>query len=77
MAKKIFLSPMAAILELAAIAALKRKIKDGNIPGITVLNQTLYPCYPWKNDILYCFILEIRFAPYGEPLVCTCLFYLF
>ena len=36
MAKKIFLNPIAAILELAAIAALKRKIRDGNIsPGIT------------------------------------------
>ena len=35
MAKKIFLNPIAAILELAAIATLKRKIRDGNIPGIT------------------------------------------
>ena len=35
MAKKIFLNPIAAILEFAAIAALKRKIRDGNIPGIT------------------------------------------
>ena len=35
MAKKIFLNPIAAILELAAIAALKRKIRDRNIPGIT------------------------------------------
>ena len=35
MAKKIFLTPVAAIFELAAIAVLKRKIRDGNIPGIT------------------------------------------
>ena len=35
MFKKIFLNPMATILELAAIATLKRKIRDGNIPGIT------------------------------------------
>ena len=35
MAKKIVLNPIAAILELADIAALKRKIKDGNMPGIT------------------------------------------
>ena len=35
MAKKIFLNPIEAILELAAIATLKRKIRDGNIPGIT------------------------------------------
>ena len=33
--KRIFFNPIAAILELAAIAALKRKIRDGNIPGIT------------------------------------------
>ena len=33
--KKTFLNPIAAILKLAAIAALKRKIRDGNIPGIT------------------------------------------
>ena len=35
MAKKIFLNPIADILELDAIATLKRKIRDGNIPGIT------------------------------------------
>ena len=35
MAKKIFLNLIAAILELATIAALKQKIRDGNIPGIT------------------------------------------
>ena len=35
MAKKFFLTPIAAILELDAIAVLKRKIRDGNIPGIT------------------------------------------
>ena len=35
MFKKIFLTPIVAILELAAIAVLKRKISDGNIPGIT------------------------------------------
>ena len=35
MTKKICLNPIAAILELAAIAALKRKIRVGNIPGIT------------------------------------------
>ena len=35
MFKKIFLNPIAAILELAAIATLKRKIRDGNITGIT------------------------------------------
>ena len=35
MFKKIFLNQIAAILELATIAALKRKIIDGNIPGIT------------------------------------------
>ena len=35
MVKKIFLNPIAAILELAVIATLKRKIRDGNIPGIT------------------------------------------
>ena len=35
MFKKDFLTPIAAILELAAIATLKRKIRDGNIPGIT------------------------------------------
>ena len=34
MAKKIILNPIAAIL-VAAIATLKRKISDGNIPGIT------------------------------------------
>ena len=34
LAKKIFLNPIAAILELAAIATLKRKIRDGNIPSI-------------------------------------------
>ena len=32
--KKI-LNQIAAILELATIATLKRKIRDGNIPGIT------------------------------------------
>ena len=35
MFKKIFITLIAAILELAAIAVLKRKIRDGNIPGIT------------------------------------------
>ena len=35
MAKKIFLNPIAAILESATIATLKRKIRDGNILGIT------------------------------------------
>ena len=35
MAKKIFLTPIAAIFELAAMAVLKRKISDGNIPDIT------------------------------------------
>ena len=35
MTKKIFLNPLAAIYELTAIAALKRTIRDGNIPGIT------------------------------------------
>ena len=35
MAKKIFLNPITAILELAATASLKRKIRDGNIPVIT------------------------------------------
>ena len=35
MLKKIFLNPIAAILELAAIATLNQKIRDGNIPGIT------------------------------------------
>ena len=35
MTKKIFLTTIPAILELAATAALKRKIRDGNIPGIT------------------------------------------
>ena len=35
MFKKIFLNEIAAILELAAIATLKRKITDRNIPGIT------------------------------------------
>ena len=35
MAQKIFLNPFAAILELAAIAAFKRKIRDGNILGTT------------------------------------------
>ena len=35
MFKKIFLNQIAAILELATIATLKRKIIDGNIPGIT------------------------------------------
>ena len=34
MAKHIFLNPIAAILEFVAIAALKRKIRDGNIPDI-------------------------------------------
>ena len=33
--KKIFLNPIADILELTAIATLKQKIRDGNIPGIT------------------------------------------
>ena len=33
--KRIVLNPMAAILELAAIATFKRQIRDGNIPGIT------------------------------------------
>ena len=31
----IFLNQIAAILELAAIATLKRKIRDENIPGVT------------------------------------------
>ena len=35
MFKKIFLNEIAVILELAAIATFKRKIRDGNIPGIT------------------------------------------
>ena len=35
MPKKIFLNPIASIFELAAIATLKRKIRDGNIPGTT------------------------------------------
>ena len=35
MFKKIFLNQIAAISELAAIATLKRKIRDGNISGIT------------------------------------------
>ena len=35
MFKKIFLHQIEVILELAAIATLKRKIRDGNIPGIT------------------------------------------
>ena len=34
MAKEIFLNPIAATLELAAIATLKRIIRDGNILGI-------------------------------------------
>ena len=34
MFKKIFLNQIAVILELAAIATLKRKIRDGNIPDI-------------------------------------------
>ena len=33
--KKIFLNQIAAILELADIASLKQKIREGNIPGIT------------------------------------------
>ena len=33
--KKIFLNQIAAILGLAAITTFKRKIRDGNIPGIT------------------------------------------
>ena len=35
MAKEIFLNPIAAILELAAIATSKRIIRDENILGIT------------------------------------------
>ena len=35
MFKKIFLNPIETILELAAIATLKPKIRNGNIPGIT------------------------------------------
>ena len=35
MFKKMYLNQIAAMLELAAIATLKRKIRDGNIPGIT------------------------------------------
>ena len=35
MALKIFLNVIAAILELVAISALKQKIREGNIPGIT------------------------------------------
>ena len=34
MAQKIFLNPIAAILELAAIATFKREIRDGNKPSI-------------------------------------------
>ena len=36
MFKKIFLNKIAPILELAAIATLKRNMRDGNTPGITV-----------------------------------------
>ena len=35
MLKKIFLKQITVILELAAIATLKRKFRDWNIPGIT------------------------------------------
>ena len=35
MSKKIFLNQIVDILKLAAIATLKRKIRDGNILGIT------------------------------------------
>ena len=35
MSKKTFLSQNAALLELAAIATSKRKIRDRNIPNIT------------------------------------------
>ena len=35
MFKKIVLNQTAVILEFAAIATLKRKIKDGNISGLT------------------------------------------
>ena len=35
MFKKIYLNKIAAILELTAISSLKRRIRDGNIPGIT------------------------------------------
>ena len=34
MFRKIFLNQFSAILELDAIATLKRKMRDGNIPGI-------------------------------------------
>ena len=35
MLRKIFLNQIAAISELAAIATLKRKLRDGNTSGIT------------------------------------------
>ena len=55
---KIFLNQIAVILELAAIATLKRK--DGNIPGMTALvhiDKGFPPC---------CLLLTLKFKGRGH-----------
>ena len=45
MFKQIVLNQIAAILKLAAIATLKRKTRDGNIPGIIeYIDKGFPPC---------------------------------
>ena len=76
MFKKIFLNQFAAILKLAAIATLKGKIRDGNLPGITeyIIDKGFPPRCPlltkkvqresYNRDVLLDYVWNLYQSPY-------------